>query len=85
MLTCLGGPGNSLSYKKTRSGNSSLDKIFMSSNKQNKIKIRKFDPTSGSDERQYNAGELNLPVGQISRTIYGKYSQYHNLVIIKNL
>ena len=49
----------------------------MSLNKQNKIKIRKFDPTSGSDERQYNA-ELNLPVGQISRTIYGKYSQYHN-------
>ncbi len=78
VLTCLGGPGNSLSYKKTRSGNSSLDKIFMSLNKQNKIKIRKFDPTSGSDERQYNAGELNLPVGQISRTIYGKYSQYHN-------
>ena len=48
------GPKNILSYKKTRSGNSSLDKIFMNLNRQNKIKVREFDPTTGSDERQYN-------------------------------
>lgn len=78
VLTCLGGPKNILSYKKTRSGNSSLDKIFMNLNRQNKIKVREFDPTTGSDERQYNSAELNLPVGQISRTLYGSYHQYHN-------
>ncbi len=78
VLTCLGGPENTLSYKKTRSGNSSLDKIFINLKKQNKVKIREFDPTSGSDERQYNAAELNLPVGQIARTLYGSYDQYHN-------
>ena len=77
-MTCLGGPKNILSYKKTRSGNSSLDKIFMNLNRQNKIKVREFDPTTGSDERQYNSAELNLPVGQISRTLYGSYHQYHN-------
>ena len=31
----------------------------------------------GSDERQYCSSELNLPIGQVSRTIYGKYNQYH--------
>ena len=40
--------------------------------------MREFDPTSGSDERQYCASELNLPVGQIARTVYGTQYQYHN-------
>ena len=77
VLTCLGGPNKKLSYKKSRIGNSSLDKIFSYLNKNKKVILRDFDPTEGSDERQYCSSELNLPVGQIARTVYGKTTQYH--------
>lgn len=77
VLTCLGGPTKKLSYKLTRSGNSQLDKLFRYMNSKKIFKIREFDPSSGSDERQYNSSELNLPIGQVSRTIYGEYKEYH--------
>ena len=44
--------------------------------KKKKIKIRKFS-TIGSDERQYCSSECNLPVGQLARTVYGNYKEYH--------
>ena len=75
VLSQLGGPRNLLSYKKSRVGNSSLDRLFTYFAKKKKCLIRKFDPTEGSDERQYCSSELNLPVGQIVRTV--KYYQYH--------
>ena len=57
----------------------SKDTIFTTNSLNDTIfSIREFDPTTGSDERQYNSAELNLPVGQISRTLYGSYHQYHN-------
>ena len=77
VLTCLGGNKNKLSYKKSRFGNSGLDKLFINLNANKKVFLREFDPTSGSDERQYCSSELNLPVGQIARTTYGQYYQYH--------
>jgi aminopeptidase-like protein len=77
VLTCLGGPQNKLSYKKSRIGNSGLDKLFINLSKSKKVFLREFDPTNGSDERQYCSSELNLPVGQVARTIYGQYYQYH--------
>tara|TARA_B100001057_G_scaffold57313_1_gene50831 strand:- start:14109 stop:15416 length:1308 start_codon:yes stop_codon:yes gene_type:complete len=77
VLTCLGGPEKNLSYKKSRMGNSSLDKIFSNLYKEGKVRLRNFDPTEGSDERQYCSSELNLPVGQVIRTGYFNYPQYH--------
>tara|TARA_B110000858_G_C17806855_1_gene478539 strand:+ start:2559 stop:3863 length:1305 start_codon:yes stop_codon:yes gene_type:complete len=77
VLTCLGGPKNKLSYKKSRSGNSSLDKLFLHLSKKNKCYVREFDPTEGSDERQFCSSGFNLPVGQAARTIYGQYKEYH--------
>ena len=77
VLTCLGGYKNKLSYKKSRIGNSGLDRLFSYLNKNKKVFLREFDPTGGSDERQYCSSELNLPVGQIARTVYGQYNQYH--------
>lgn len=77
VLTCLGGPNKKLSYKKSRNGNSIIDKLFLREAKKNKIKIREFDPNGGSDERQYNSPEPNLAVGQISRTVYKNYEEYH--------
>ena len=78
VLTCLGGPKKNLSYKMSRKGNSRFDKIFNYLAKFDKsFEIRNFDPTEGSDERQYCSGKLNLPVGQIARTVYGRYKEYH--------
>ena len=78
VLTCLGGPKKKLSYKKSRIGNSNLDRIFTNLHRDNKVFLREFNPTEGSDERQYCASELNLPVGQVARTVYGTQYQYHN-------
>ena len=77
VLTCLGGSKNKLSYKKSRSENNSLDRLFLYLNKKRKCLVRDFNPSDGSDERQYCSSELNLPVGQIARSVYGEYYQYH--------
>ena len=42
VLTCLGGPKKRLSYKLSKNGNSSLDKLFIRLNKKNKVLIREF-------------------------------------------
>jgi aminopeptidase-like protein len=76
VLTCLGGSEKKLSYKLSRQGNSLFDKQFIQMARNKKIKIRKFD-TEGSDERQYCSSELNLPVGQLAKTVYGNYKEYH--------
>ena len=77
VLTCLGGKNSKLSYKMSRKSNSSLDKLFTYLASKNKVKIREFDPSSGSDERQFCSSLLNLPMGQIARDVYGIYEQYH--------
>ena len=77
VLTCLGGPKKKLSYKKSRIGTSSLDKIFTNLSNNGRVLLREFTPLSGSDERQYCASELNLPVGQVARTVYGSNNSYH--------
>ena len=77
VLTCLGGPKKFLSYKKSRKGNSSFDKLIEHLNKKKHLLIRDFDPSEGSDERQFCSSEFNLPVGQIARTVYGQYKEYH--------
>jgi aminopeptidase-like protein len=76
VLTCLGGSEKKLSYKLSRQGNSLFDKQFIQMARNKKIKIRKFD-TEGSDERQYCSSECNLPVGQLAKTVYGNYKEYH--------
>ena len=77
VLTCLGGDCQILTYKKSRYGSSSIDKLFDKLEKDGECKVRKFDPTEGSDERQYCSSEFNLPVGQIAKTQYGSYPEYH--------
>lgn len=80
VLTCVGGPSPRLTYKISRRGNSLADRAiqYLHDKENNPIGIRPFDPTCGSDERQYCSPGFNLPVGQIARTTYGEYDGYHN-------
>jgi aminopeptidase-like protein len=78
VLTCLGGPSKKLSCKLSRRGDSPLDRLAVRWNEMGKMDVRKFDPRGGSDERQYCSPGFNLPVGQIARTAYGSYYEYHN-------
>ena len=41
------------------------------------VDLRKFDPTSGSDERQFCSPGFNFGFGQISRLVYKTYKEYH--------
>jgi aminopeptidase-like protein len=79
VLTCLGGPSEKLSYQLTRRGNTLLDRTMENITSEGDIalEIRPFDPTDGSDERQYCSPGFNLPMGQIARTVYGRYPEYH--------
>ena len=77
VLTCLGGPKKKLSYKLSKNNYSSLDKLFKYLALKKECLIRPFDATTGSDERQYNSPGFNMKVGNICRTVYGDYPEYH--------
>lgn len=78
VLTCLGGDAKTMKFKQSRC-NSLINKVVEYDIKTLlPIEILPFDPTSGSDERQYCSPGFNLPMGQISRTTYMQYEGYHN-------
>ena len=77
VLTCVGGPKKKLSYKKSRAGSSNLDRLFTQLAEEGECQIRDFNAANGSDERQYCSSEFNMPVGQISKTTYASYAEYH--------
>ncbi len=87
VATCAGDSGDS-TYKKTRAGNTLLDKIaekvLLDSGQP--YKIIDFFP-AGSDERQFSSPGFKLPIGSLMRTPYGCYPEYHtsadNLDFIK--
>ena len=51
--------------------------LGLSSSCKSQITLRRFSPTSGSDERQYCCALLNLPIAQVTRTQYACYHDYH--------
>tara|TARA_R110002124_G_scaffold127631_1_gene287775 strand:- start:3180 stop:4538 length:1359 start_codon:yes stop_codon:yes gene_type:complete len=77
VLTCLGGSAETLSYKTSRRGTSTLDALVSGLGEADGFVVRPFTPTSGSDERQYCSPGFNLPMGQMGRTLYGDYAGYH--------
>ncbi len=86
VLTGLGDPG-SLTYKKTRSGNSEIDYIFERVfSRVPRSSIVDFSPF-GYDERQYSSPGINIPTGTLMRSPHGTYKEYHtsgdNLTFIR--
>ena len=85
VVTCCG-DDKAINYKKSKNGNSVIDKIainIVSHSKLSNIKIKDFFPT-GSDERQYNSPGFNLNVGSITRSMYAEYPEYHTSLDNKN-
>lgn len=84
VLTCLGGPEGKLRVKLTRRdwlGESThVDEVArdFAHFDPSSFRVSEFDPSEGSDERQYCSPGFNLPVVQVARTIYGEYPEYHN-------
>jgi len=77
VATCVGDSGCP-TYKKSREGNTDIDKVVMHVLKHSKkdYKILDFFPL-GSDERQFCSPAFNLPIGVLSRSIYARYPEYH--------
>ena len=77
VITCVGDNGT-FTYKKTRHGNSSIDKIVTEIFKQSNTKTRTKDFFPfGSDERQFCSPGINLPIGVFMRTPYYEFKEYH--------
>lgn len=83
VLTCLGGPAKTVSFKTSRldwTGNpASIDRLVrhLADAEPDVFGVRNFTPTSGSDERQFCSPGFNLPMAQAARTTYGDYKEYH--------
>ncbi|MFZ1289603.1 MAG: DUF4910 domain-containing protein [Melioribacteraceae bacterium] len=88
VLALLGDEGK-FNYKRSRLGNSSIDKLiqFVLSTKNFDHAIQNFTPY-GYDERQFCSPGINLPMGTIMRTPNKKFPEYHtsadNLNFVKS-
>jgi aminopeptidase-like protein len=82
------GDGGTLTYKKSRQGDATIDRaachILKGLNRPGRV--LNFSPY-GYDERQYCSPGIDLPVGRLSRTPFGEYPEYHtsadNLEFVK--
>ncbi len=77
IATCVG-DNNEFTYKKTRDGGANIDRIveYVFRKNRPKSKVLNFSPL-GSDERQYCSPGFNLPVGVLTRSMYGTFDEYH--------
>jgi aminopeptidase-like protein len=77
VVACVGDAG-SFHYKKSRMGNSLIDRAVVCGlgRRPEGLRVLEYSPY-GYDERQYCSPGFNLPVGVLSRTPHGCYEQYH--------
>ena len=72
------GDGAGFTYKRSRRGNSEIDRVVEHALKMSSAthRIEDFTPY-GYDERQFCSPGFNLAVGCISRSMYGRIPEYH--------
>lgn len=77
VMTCLGDNGQ-FSYIPSRLGNTYADKITLELLKSQREPFTEYSWLDrGSDERQFCAPGVNLPVCSVTKTKYGEYPEYH--------
>ena len=72
------GDAGSLTYKRSRRGNTSIDRLFAGAMARigNGASVEDYSPY-GYDERQFCSPGIDLAVGCLMRTPFGRYPQYH--------
>lgn len=77
-LSCVG-DNRTYSFVETREGNTLVDRIIDNVLRyHSKGNYRRYSYLErGSDERQYNAPGVDLPVVGVTRSKYGEYPEYH--------
>jgi len=76
-LTCVGDE-RMYSCILSKYNNSPSDYALLNAFKINKIKFKKYPFTmNGSDERQYNSPNIDLPITSFFRSKFGTYPEYH--------
>lgn len=78
LVASLLGDSGSFTYKRSRRGDTEIDKVveYVLKSKNVNNNVIDFIPY-GYDERQYCSPGFNLAVGCLSRTTYGQYPEYH--------
>jgi len=77
VLTCIGDSGP-FSYLHSRHGDTLVDQVTKHVLNNTEKEYRLYDYlVRGSDERQYCAPGIDLPIGSLMRTKYGEYPEYH--------
>ena len=77
VMTCLGDTGQ-FSYIPSRLGNSYADKITLELLNSQANPFTEYSWLDrGSDERQFCAPGVDLPVCSVTKTKYGEYAEYH--------
>ena len=72
------GDAGALSYKRTRRGNTEIDRAAVHALRQIDADAKVFDFSPyGYDERQYCSPGFNLAVGRLSRSPHGTFPEYH--------
>ena len=75
VVSCVGDPGG-FTYKRTRRGDASIDRIMARLLAPRQANVIDFFPY-GYDERQYNAPGYKLDVGLFQRSQFATFPEYH--------
>jgi aminopeptidase-like protein len=77
VLSCVGDAGG-FHYKRSRRGDANIDRAMAQVLRYSgtPFELREFSPY-GYDERQFCSPGFNLPMGCLSRSVWGEFPQYH--------